>query len=237
MLSVRSPVPLPTYWHTYIDFTAYFPSLPLAKIKPTYTRRSTTGGFATVVLVAASILLSVNELQTWYAGEASQNFSVEKGVGHELQINLDAVIAMPCADLHVNVQDASGDRILAGDVFQRDPTAWALWTDPAKVKVRTAREKRERLRREDREREDTRARHVVDEIRREDGEARGKRKFPRTPGLRRGMPADACRMYGSIEGNKVQGDFHITARGHGYRDFGMHVAHESMSHTTFSSSE
>jgi hypothetical protein len=56
---------------------------------------------------------------------------------------------------------------------------------------------------------------------------RGNRKFPRTPRLKRGMVADSCRLYGSLEGNKVQGDFHITARGHGYMELGDHLKHES----------
>jgi hypothetical protein len=28
-----------------------------------------------------------------------------------------------------------------------------------------------------------------------------------------------------MEGNKVQGDFHITARGHGYMEMGQHLDH------------
>ncbi|TXC85859.1 hypothetical protein FS847_35425, partial [Streptomyces sp. ISID311] len=40
-------------------------------------------------------------------------------------------------------------------------------------------------------------------------------------------PADSCRVYGSLELNKVQGDFHITARGHGYMEMGAHLEHES----------
>ncbi|TXC85858.1 hypothetical protein, partial [Streptomyces sp. ISID311] len=50
-------------------------------------------------------------------------------------------------------------------------------------------------------------------------------KWWRTPGLR--GPADSCRVYGSLELNKVQGDFHITARGHGYMEMGAHLEHES----------
>jgi hypothetical protein len=56
------------------------------------------------------------------------------------------------------------------------------------------------------------------------GKARGKKKFAKTPRLR-GKDADACRIYGSLDGNKVQGDFHITARGHGYMEFGQHLDH------------
>lgn len=70
--------------------------------------------------------------------------------------------------------------------------------------------------------EDAHVRHVVSEVRRN-----YRRKFPKSPSLRRGDKIDACRIYGSLEGNKVQGDFHITARGHGYQDLGGHLDHKS----------
>ena len=62
--------------------------------------------------------------------------------------------------------------------------------------------------------------HVLGEV----GGRGGKRKFPKTPKLR-GAVRDSCRVFGSLEGNKVQGDFHITARGHGYMEFGEHLDH------------
>jgi hypothetical protein len=143
---------------------------------------------------------------------------VEKGVSHTLQINLDAVVAMKCADLHVNVQDASGDRILAGEMLTREPTAWKLWVNPKKVHHASV--KKDRVSREDKEQEDTHVGHVLGEVK------RGTHKFRKGPKMPAKMLPDSCRIYGSLEGNKVQGDFHITARGHGYMEFGEHLPHE-----------
>ena len=126
---------------------------------------------------------------------------------------------MQCDDLHVNVQDASGDRILAGDLLTKDPTSGHHWVDVDRGVFRLDQgvgiEEQER---------DTHVGHVL-------GEVRGsKRKFTRTPKLGKREQATACRIYGSLEGNKVQGDFHITARGHGYQElFGQHLEHSSMS--------
>jgi hypothetical protein len=53
---------------------------------------------------------------------------------------------------------------------------------------------------------------------------RRRAKWSRTPRLW-GAEPDSCRIYGSLELNKVQGDFHITARGHGYMAFGDHLDH------------
>ena len=137
-----------------------------------------------------------------------------------MQINLDAVVAMRCNDLHVNVQDASGDRILAGDMLNKEPTNWKLWVNPARIHHQS--DSRDRKTREETEAEDTHVGHVLGEVR------RTARKFPKSPRMKRGMAEDSCRIYGSLEGNKVQGDFHITARGHGYMEFGEHLSHEGM---------
>ena len=132
---------------------------------------------------------------------------------------------MKCADLHVNVQDASGDRILAGDMLRRDPTSWSLWVDPRKV--HRSGNKKDKRRREDMEEEDTHVGHVLGEVR------KGRRKFKKSPRVPKGADVDSCRIYGSLEGNKVQGDFHITARGHGYMEFGEHLSHEGMCDNVF----
>ena len=135
---------------------------------------------------------------------------------------------MQCKDLHVNVQDAAGDRILAGDLLTRHDTNWQLWTD--KLNKRRRRDKQayqhlhepsaDRMRAEE---EDQHVGHVLGHMR------EGGKKFPETPKLRKRENPDSCRIFGSLEGNKVQGDFHITARGHGYIEFGyqQHLDHTS----------
>jgi hypothetical protein len=53
-----------------------------------------------------------------------------------------------------------------------------------------------------------------------------KHMFAKTPRLK-GL-IDSCRVFGSLDVNKVQGDFHITARGHGYQEWG----HEHLDHSS-----
>ena len=123
---------------------------------------------------------------------------------------------MLCSDLNINVQDASGDRILAGDLLTKDATNWRQWVE----RVNTLERQGKDLAKE--QEEDTHVGHVL-------GHGREKRRFKKTPRLGRGMPGTSCRVYGSLEGNKVQGDFHITARGHGYMEFGQHLDHSGTS--------
>ncbi|KAL9610502.1 MAG: hypothetical protein Q9167_004787, partial [Letrouitia subvulpina] len=185
-----------------------------AKTKPSYTRRSSTGGYTTLFLLLFSSFLTLNEFLRWYHGHETHLFSVEKGISHQMQINLDIVVPMPCGDLHINVQDAAGDRILAGDMLAKDPTAWQHWSD----KAGTHRLADQRF--VVKEERDTHAAHVLGEV----GGIR-KRKWKKTPRLGRGELPQSCRIFGSLDVNKVQADFHITARGHGYLEFGEHLDH------------
>ena len=149
----------------------------------------------------------------WFNGHTTQTFSVEKGVSHDLQINLDIVIAMKCADLHVNMQDAAGDRTLAGEMLRKDPTSWSQWGKGKGIHTLGVGD------------DGMPGWEEMWDVHDQLGAARKKKKFPKTPRMR--GPPNACRIFGSLDGNKVQGDFHITARGHGYMEFGEHLDHSS----------
>lgn len=163
------------------------------------------------------------------AGQTTHSYSVEKGVAHDLQLNLDIIVAMRCSDLHINVQDASGDRVLASQKLRKDDTLFAHWGQGSLLLDKKTGERRHK---------DvfTGPSWMKDQVaqyqNQEDvheylGKARARRKWAATPKLRRGEEADSCRIFGSVEGNKVQGDFHITARGHGYAEWGTgHLGHD-----------
>jgi len=189
------------------------------KTKPSYQERTSTGGAWTVALICASLWLTWSELGRWWVGETTHTFAVEQGVGHDLQINLDVVVAMKCDDLHVNVQDASGDRILASQALHKDPTTWNQWGSNRKSHaLGSTKEERTEM---------SSGEYKEDDVHDYLGAARTSKKFKKTPRVPRGQQPDSCRIYGSMHGNKVQGDFHITARGHGYMEFGAHLDHSA----------
>ena len=166
-------------------------------------------------------------------GTTTHNYSVEKGVAHDLQINLDIIVAMKCQDLHINIQDASGDRVLASEKLRKDPTSFGQW-GIGKIAIDKKSGERKHADTFDGAvwfKEQAMQYRDHDDVHKYLGEARARRKWPATPKMR-GRTEDACRLYGSVEGNKVQGDFHITARGHGYQQFpnAGHLDHTSESH-------
>ncbi|KAJ6087578.1 hypothetical protein N7467_006492 [Penicillium canescens] len=197
------------------------------KTKSSYTTPTRSGGVWTVLILIICTIFSISELKTWWRGTEHYQFSVEKGVSHELQLNLDIVVDMPCDELRVNIQDAAGDRILAGELLKRDNTNWDLWMAKRNYETYAGAHEYQTLSHEENDRleeqeADSHVRHVLGEVRHNPW-----RKFPKGPRMRRGDVPNACRIYGSLEGNKVQGDFHITARGHGYREVGAHLDHSS----------
>ena len=179
-----------------------------------------------------SILLVSTELMRWWRGAETHNFAVEKGVSRDMLLNLDVVVRMNCADLHINVQDAAGDRILAAHTLSLDPTNWSQWVDlkgthklgrDAQGKVVTGHgwEHRDVGKRVGAEHEEGFGEeHVHDIV----AKGRSKAKFGKTPKVWGGK-GDSCRVYGTLNLNKVQGDFHITARGHGYMELASHLDH------------
>ncbi|XDG04141.1 hypothetical protein ABKA04_003756 [Annulohypoxylon sp. FPYF3050] len=202
------------------NFVRAFDAFP--KSKPQYVTRTSGGGKWTVAMSLVSLILLWSELGRWWQGEETHTFAVEKGVGHSMQINLDIVVKMKCKDLHVNVQDAAGDRILAASRLQEDATSWGQWVDAKGV---------HKLGRDSHGRAVTGAgwhdegfgeEHVHDIV----AMGRKKARWGKTPRLW-GAEADSCRIYGSLDLNRVQGDFHITARGHGYAEAGQHLDHNA----------
>lgn len=157
-----------------------------------------------------------NELLTWYRGSENHHFSVERGVSREMQFNIDIVVAMQCEDVRINLQDAAGDHTHAGELLTKEDTTWSVWDKEMNRITSSGANEYQTLSQEDpyrlaEQEEDRNVEHVLGEVRRS-----RKKKFPRGPKLNRKAIPDACRVYGSLEGNKVRGDLHITPRGHGY---------------------
>lgn len=193
------------------------------KTKSSYTTRHARGGQWTVFLLLVCLTLAFSELRRWRHGHETREFGVEAGVGRVLQINLDVVVAMHCDDLHVNVQDASGDLILAGAMLSKDETSWAYWRSVDGVHPLND------------DHEDHATDHDDDYPEFDDDyfdeivalAGSGSQSLKKTPKRKKGTGTDACRIWGSMELNKVQGDFHITARGHGYVDWSRHLDHSA----------
>lgn len=94
--------------------------LTLVQVASTYKARSTGGGLTSIAMYLAIGILVWHEMREYLFGEPTYSFSVDHGVSHNLQINVDMTVAMPCHYITVDVRDAVGDRLHISDEFVKD---------------------------------------------------------------------------------------------------------------------
>jgi hypothetical protein len=188
-------------------------------VSNTYKTRSSKGGLATVLLVAIIALLVWHELQQFLYGEPHFTFSVNKGVGHHIQVNVDLTVAMPCHCsfllLGLNANDVLGSPDCGCPRRRRGSAArirrvYEGWSKPSFRLVMCSSSEQttfeigqaQRLRNLE---------HIAEQkslsASKAFKQARGKAKFSKTEHLVPDGPA--CRIYGAMVVKKVTGNLHI----------------------------
>lgn len=67
------------------------------KVHQSYVHsRSSRGGIVSIVLLCIVLILVWTEMAVWWGGTEEMRVSVEKGVGHGMQLNVDITVAMAC---------------------------------------------------------------------------------------------------------------------------------------------
>ena len=67
------------------------------KIHQSYVHsRSSRGGAVSIALLCVVAILFWTEMVTWWRGIEVMRVSVERGVGHGMQLNVDITVAMAC---------------------------------------------------------------------------------------------------------------------------------------------
>ncbi|KAK9458384.1 endoplasmic reticulum vesicle transporter-domain-containing protein [Dipodascopsis uninucleata] len=168
------------------------------KVSSTYTTRSSQGGATTILLGILCLFLIWTEMGAYFSGIEDHEFVVDSSVGSDMQVNIDITVAMACDTLHVNVQDSSGDRLLAAELIDMQAAEFDL-----SASHELTLESREQAESDD---------DLQSVFRR----AKAVKKFKKHRDVHPYSPA--CRIYGSLKVNKVQGDLHITARNYAYMD-------------------
>lgn len=163
------------------------------KVEKSYRAERTTRGAVLSIFLALSVFyLFISEF-TWYLGGfESHHFVVEKEIKDHMNINVDITVAMACKDLAINVQDITGDRVLAGNSLRKVAVDW----DEGKSHHL------------DKAHQDADAYDLQKVLK-----SARKRKFSKSKEKKDGK---ACRVYGIMEVHHVAGDFHFTAEGVGY---------------------
>lgn len=163
------------------------------KVQSAHTVRSSRGSYSTILMITSLLFLIWVEIGGFIDGFVEQQFIVDNVVRNNLRINLDISVAMPCNFLHTNVRDETEDRFLAAELLNYEGVfniPYAFYRDGNSIST-----------------------PELDNVIRDSLQA----EF-NIQGQHVNEDAPGCRIYGAIPVNRVKGDFHITAKGYGYRD-------------------
>ncbi|CCG83576.1 COPII-coated vesicle component Erv41 [Taphrina deformans PYCC 5710] len=154
--------------------------------------RTTRGAIFSIFLTLSLIYLFISEFTFYLGGYETHHFEVERQIKGHMNINVDMTISMPCDDIAINVQDVTGDRILAGNALKKQRVDW---NEDGSHHLDAAHQQADAY-----------------DLQRVIKSAR-KKNFKKGKERKNGK---ACRVYGTLEVHHAQGDFHITAEGVGY---------------------
>ncbi|KAI1320469.1 hypothetical protein EDD11_000854 [Mortierella claussenii] len=176
------------------------------KVESGFVKRTGTGGLLTLVVTAILCILVVGELKEYMTTRNDYRFLVDPLVNHELQINVDITVAMPCDMVTIDLRDVADVQLRLSDKVHKIPTHFSLGSSTRSDLIRQKSLNVQKLIRD----------------------------ASRTAALEQASKQTntdfkACRVIGSFEANKLSGNLHITALGHGYP--GAHIDHHAMNMT------
>ncbi|KAF9351555.1 hypothetical protein BGX26_010475 [Mortierella sp. AD094] len=176
------------------------------KVESGFVKRTGSGGILTLIVTAILCILVIGEIKDYMTLRNDYKFLVDPLVNHELLINLDITIAMPCDALTIDLRDMAEVQLRLSDKVHKIPTHFTLGSSTRSENIRNKPLNIQRLIRA------ASRSAALDQASKDSNE-----NFK------------ACKIVGSFEANKLSGNMHITAVGHGYA--GAHIDHSLMNMT------
>lgn len=172
------------------------------KVEDDNQQRSEKGGILTVLVAICLFMLTMSEFSDYSKIHNDYKFLVDSNVDSKMQINIDVTVAMPCPSLMVHVMDATGQRYQLTKDLKMIPAQFSAGSATKFKQV-----------------DDPKYLHEIIQA------SRGK-DYDHSIANDMG----ACRLYGSLDVNKVASNLHITSDGHGYANT-AHTSHDILNFT------
>ncbi|KAK8386360.1 hypothetical protein O3P69_010790 [Scylla paramamosain] len=162
--------------------------------------KTTTGGTFSVLSLAVILWLMVMEMMYYLETSFTYTFIPDTKFSEKLKINVDITIAMPCRYVGADVLDMTGQQVMTFGSLDMEDTWWELDPDQ-RIHFDGMQQVNSYFREQF---------HSIHQLLWRSGYINIFGDFPR----RRVTPSkekDACHVVGTLEINKVAGNFHITA--------------------------
>ncbi|XP_033211183.1 endoplasmic reticulum-Golgi intermediate compartment protein 2 [Belonocnema kinseyi] len=170
------------------------------KIPEHYTKQSAVGGTFSVVSFCIIVYLIFAETLYYLESRLKFQFVPDTEISGKLKINIDITIAMPCGRIGADVLDSTNQNLVSFEVLEEEDTWWDLTHEQRQhfdaLKLMNSYFREEY--------------HAIHELLWKSNKIALYSEMPKRT-WEPDYPPDACRVYGSLNINKVSGNFHITA--------------------------
>ncbi|XP_066276684.1 endoplasmic reticulum-Golgi intermediate compartment protein 2-like isoform X2 [Branchiostoma lanceolatum] len=197
------------------------------KVPESYVQTSTSGATVSILSFVLIGILVLSELIYYSETNMKYEYNVDTELESKLKINIDVTVAMKCESLGADVLDLTGNSISTQGSIKEDSVFFDMtpqqrrWQRMVKT-VKSSLDKEKALQ------------HLLFKT----GFSSKPTAAPVSSGHQKNTPAaNACRFHGTIEVNKVAGNFHITAgrsiphpRGHAHLSAGINTKDYNFSH-------
>lgn len=171
------------------------------KIPDTYVKQSAVGGTFSVLSFCLILYLAIAETQYFLDSRLQFKFEPDNdSIDAKLKVNIDITVAMPCSRVGADILDSTNQNLMGFGTLEEEDTWWEL-TPEQRSHFDSLMYMNSYLREEY---------HAVHELLWKSNQLTLFSEMPKRNNDPNHTP-DACRIYGSLDVNKVAGNFHVTA--------------------------
>ncbi|KAK0174045.1 hypothetical protein PV328_007162 [Microctonus aethiopoides] len=170
------------------------------KIPDAYTNKSAVGGTFSFITFCIIFWMIILETRYFLDAQLYFKFQPDNEIDAKLKINIDITVAMPCSSLGADILDSTNQNLQGFDALSEEDTWWELSMNQ-RAHFDSLKNMNSYLREEY---------HAIHELLWKSQQVAYMGEMPKRTDVPDYRP-DACRFYGSINVNKVAGNFHITA--------------------------
>uniref|UniRef100_A0A146KX15 Endoplasmic reticulum-Golgi intermediate compartment protein 2 n=1 Tax=Lygus hesperus TaxID=30085 RepID=A0A146KX15_LYGHE len=168
--------------------------------KDDFIERSSIGGVASIIAYTIIILIIIFEIRYYYGSDVAFQFVPDTDFNAKLKVNLDITVAMPCHSIGADILDSTNQNFMVFGTLEEEDT-WFEMSEEQKAHFEDIRYFNSYL---------TEEFHAVNELLWKSAHSFQPSAVPKRSTIPNQAP-DACRVFGSLELNKVAGNLHITA--------------------------
>ena len=167
------------------------------KVEEDYQKPTVRGGTISILSISIILFLVVSEFFYYRATELQYEYSVDTDLESKLLLTVDLTIAMPCDYLGADIIDMAGESVSLANHMKMEPVSFKL-TD-LQMHFLAAKRSVLSMFSESRSLNDL---PVIERV--------SNLAMPEPKTVDAALRVDSCRIHGSIEVNKIAGNFHIT---------------------------